>query len=76
MTKVQEYSKRKSSFPHNRASEYFFFVFSIDHNTDFYTVQSITLHDKWAPVTTAWRVLRLRMEERPPVMEGSCEYFE
>jgi hypothetical protein len=21
-------------------------------------------HDKWAPVTTAWRVLRLRMEER------------
>jgi hypothetical protein len=27
-------------------------------------------------VTTAWRVLRLRMEERPPGMEGSCEYFE
>jgi hypothetical protein len=23
--------------------------------------------DKWVPVTTAWRVLRLRMEERPPV---------
>ena len=22
-------------------------------------------HDKWVPVTTAWRVLRLRMEERP-----------
>ena len=22
---------------------------------------------KWVPVTTAWRVLRLRMEERPPV---------
>jgi hypothetical protein len=35
-----------------------------------------TFHDKWVPVTTAWRVLRLRMEERPPVMEGSCEYFE
>jgi hypothetical protein len=33
-------------------------------------------HDKWVPVTTAWRVLRLWMEERPPVMEGSCEYFE
>jgi hypothetical protein len=30
----------------------------------------------WVPVTTAWRVLRLRMEERPPVMEGSCEYIE
>jgi hypothetical protein len=27
-------------------------------------------------VTTAWRVLRLRMEERPADMEGSCEYFE
>ena len=24
-------------------------------------------HDKWVPVTTAWRVLRLRMEERPPI---------
>jgi len=23
--------------------------------------------DKWVPVTTAWCVLRLRMEERPPV---------
>jgi hypothetical protein len=28
------------------------------------------------PVATAWRVLRLRMEERPPGMEGSCEYIE
>jgi len=27
-------------------------------------------------VTTAWRVLRLRMEERPPHTEGSCEYIE
>ena len=24
-------------------------------------------YDKWAPVTTVWRVLRLRMEERPPI---------
>jgi len=23
--------------------------------------------DKWVPVTTAWRVLRLRMEELPPI---------
>jgi hypothetical protein len=23
--------------------------------------------DKWVPVTTTWRVLRLRMEERPPI---------
>jgi hypothetical protein len=27
-------------------------------------------------VNTAWRVLRLRMEGRPPVTEGSCEYIE
>jgi hypothetical protein len=33
-------------------------------------------HDKWVPVTTAWRVLGLRMEERPPDMEGSCKYIE
>jgi hypothetical protein len=26
--------------------------------------------------TTAWRVLRLRMEETPPDMEGNCEYIE
>jgi hypothetical protein len=33
-------------------------------------------HVKWVPVTTAWRVLGLRMEERPPGMEGSWEYIE
>jgi hypothetical protein len=27
-------------------------------------------------VTTAWRVLKVRMEERPPAMEGRCEYIE
>jgi len=32
--------------------------------------------DKWVPVTTAWRVLSLRMEEQPLDVEGSCEYFE
>jgi hypothetical protein len=31
---------------------------------------------KWVPVNTAWRVLGLLTEERPPVMEGSCEYIE
>jgi hypothetical protein len=27
-------------------------------------------------VTTAWRVLGLRMEEQPPAMEVSCDYIE
>jgi hypothetical protein len=27
-------------------------------------------------VTTAWRVLKLRMEGSPPVTEGSCEYID
>ena len=31
-------------------------------------VQVITLLiDKWVPITTAWRVLRFRMEEQPPI---------
>ena len=25
------------------------------------------VHDKWVPVTTAWRVFRMRMEEQPPI---------
>jgi hypothetical protein len=33
-------------------------------------------HVRWVPVPTVWRVLRVRMEERPPVMEVSCEYTE
>jgi hypothetical protein len=28
------------------------------------------------PVPTAWRVLVLLMEERPPAMVVSCEYIE
>jgi hypothetical protein len=30
----------------------------------------------WSPVTTAWRVLKLRMEERPEDTESNCEYIE
>ena len=30
------------------------------------SVLCVATDDKWVPVTTAWRVLRLRMEERPP----------
>jgi hypothetical protein len=32
----------------------------------FESVPAIEPYDKWGPVTTAWRVLRLRMEVRPP----------
>jgi hypothetical protein len=28
------------------------------------------------PVITVWHVLGLRMDKRPPAMEGSCEYTE
>jgi hypothetical protein len=31
---------------------------------------------KWIPVTTALRILRLRVKGGPPAMEGSCEYIE
>jgi hypothetical protein len=31
---------------------------------------------KWVPVTTAWPILRLRMEERPPDMESSNECID
>ena len=34
------------------------------------------LLDKRVPVTTAWLVLRIWMEERPQDVEISCEYFE
>ena len=34
------------------------------------------IHYKSVPVTTARRVLRLRMEERPPDMGGSCKYIK
>jgi hypothetical protein len=52
---------------------------------------NIASRDKWVPVTTAWRVLRLRMDERPPIWrvaanllnkqsrtadKGCCRYYE
>jgi hypothetical protein len=33
-------------------------------------------HQQFGVLTTAWRVFRLWMEERPPDMESSCEYPE
>jgi len=35
-------------------------------STTFYIVLKC-INDNWVPVTTAWRVLRLSMEERPPI---------
>ena len=35
----------------------------LGHNLEHY----FTFPCLWVPVTTAWRVLRLRMEERPPI---------
>jgi hypothetical protein len=53
--------------------EYFGFLPSVSFTQSSY-FSSFCYHcyyknpcDKWVPVTTAWRVLRLRMEERPPI---------
>ena len=35
-------------------------------NADLLKVK-LVFRDKWVPVTTAWRVLRFRMEKRPPI---------
>jgi len=40
-------------------------------------IVSLQIEPREVPhVTTAWTVLRLRIEERPLDMEGSCEYTE
>jgi hypothetical protein len=44
--------------------------FQIAVSTHFNCLQQVVSFppcDKWVPVTTAWRVLRLRMEEQPPI---------
>jgi hypothetical protein len=33
-------------------------------------------HVRGVPVTTAWCIFRLRMEEPSAAMDGSCEYIE
>jgi len=35
-----------------------------------------SIHRKWFHVTTPWRIHKLRMEERPPNMQGCCKYTE
>ena len=32
----------------------------------------MTTRDEWVPVTMAWRVLRLRMKERPPIWRAAA----
>ena len=49
------------------------FMFICKKKNNVFNKQTTTFRDKWVPATTAWRVLGLRMEERPPDMEGSCE---
>ena len=34
----------------------------------------IIIRDKWVPVTTAGLVLRLQMEERPPIQKVAAKY--
>ena len=41
--------------------------------TSHYRSEILAAHDKWVPVTTKWRVLRLRMEERLPI--GRVAYW-
>jgi hypothetical protein len=54
---------------------YFFFVYTAQWLVNIYLFICVLFCDKWVPVTTAWRALRLRVE-RPPGMKGSCEYVE
>jgi hypothetical protein len=43
---------------------------------DYYKLFTKEIRDKWVPVTPAWPILRSRLDERPPDMEGGCEYTE
>ena len=36
-------------------------------------IYSLYIRDKWVPVTTAWHVLRLRMEERPSIQRVAAK---
>ena len=38
-----------------------------EHSVRLCTIDLLSPCDNWVPVTTAWTVLRLRMEERPPI---------
>jgi hypothetical protein len=37
------------------------------HNQTLYDAREYNAHDKWVPVTIAWHILSLKMEEQPPI---------
>jgi hypothetical protein len=45
----------------------FRFFFRIKQYITVLNIEQNEIHDKWVTVTAAWCVLKLRMEERPPV---------
>jgi hypothetical protein len=50
--------------------------FGVCNTSLYFIVLAMPIHVRWVPATTAWHILRLQIEERPPAMEGSCEYIE
>jgi hypothetical protein len=48
------------------------------HHTAYFRLQYFhgDVGDRWVAVTTAWRILSLRIWEWPPKTKGSCEYIE
>jgi hypothetical protein len=49
---------------------------NLDAEVEINRAWELISHVRWVPDATAWHVLELRMEERPPAMEGSCKYVE
>ena len=64
----REIARRKLNFDKRRE---FFMECMWVFGTPCFAVVITIVRDNWVPVTTAWRVLWLRMEERPADMEGS-----
>ena len=51
------------------------FSFTVPHTLLFMSLVFSVLKFQIFP-TTVWRAQRLRMEERPPDMEGGCKYID
>jgi len=84
-SKILQYplDRRLCAFPDNSmpefALEFFCCLQSQNVSTHFFLpaeISTVILYSVTSgTVTTAWRVLRLRMEKRPPDTEGSCQYI-